>query len=136
MNALRFRFAITTIVLGVKSAIPAIAVGYGNPPAGVAEPAVITSLNQAVSQGMAFNRRFQSAGIDTVVDIYGQVQDDGKGAPPANPARALTAPESAEQNFGNMDTPDHNFLKAIKLSNRVAAGVNDFADQLPEDASQ
>lgn len=134
MNALRFRFTISSIVLGVKSPIPALAVGYGNAAAACSEPAVITSLNQAVSQGMAFNRRFQSVGIDTVIDIYGQVQDDGKGTPPAAPARPLTTAEQAEQVFGNLDTPDHNYLKAIKLSNRVAAGTSDLVDQLPEDA--
>lgn len=87
----------------------------------------IFSLNKAMSTGSAFNRRFQSAGVDCRFEVYGKVIDyTGNNTPaaPTTPVRALTSAEAAEQLYASVDTPDRGLTQRVHLANKSALGTS------------
>ena len=141
MQKINYRFVIAAqgaagaAILAVGYAPLAATTGFG---ASLSEPAHFTSLSQTIAKAMAFNRRFQSSGVDTRVEVYGMVVDDtsnGKPAAPATPIRALTTPEAAEQVYARIDTPDQGLAQRISLANRSvnATALNpDFAEDVSD----
>ena len=141
MQKINYRFVIAAqgvagaAILAVGYAPLASTTGFG---ASLSEPAHFTSLSQTIAKAMAFNRRFQSSGVDTRVEVYGMVVDDttnGKPAAPATPVRALVAAEAAEQVYARIDTPDQGLTQRIALANRtvgVAALIADFAEDVSD----
>lgn len=73
------------------------------------------SLNQAVSGGMAFVRRFQAVGIDAEVLIYGKPV----GADVAGAMVPLDAAFKGEKLYGNLDTLARGLRQRISQANHV-----------------
>lgn len=126
MQKVNYRFTINnqgvlgTALLAIGYVPGATANGFV---ANINEVAHFTSLSQCIAKAMAFNRRFQSAGVDTRIEVYGQVFDDttgGRPAAPTSPVRALTMLESAEQIYARIDTPDQGLTQRLSLANRNA----------------
>jgi len=122
------------VIYATNGALPdgqILAVGYdGGALATLGETSEITSLNTAVSQAMAFNRRFQASGMDCRAEVYGMPFDDGVGTP-ATPARALLPAEIAEQRFASLDTPDRGLLQRLSLANKPQASGGAALDDYP-----
>lgn len=140
MQKINYRFVIAnqgllgTVLLSVGYTPPAGGFGFA---ANISETAHFTSLSQTIAKAMAFNRRFQSSGVDTRVEVYGTVVDDttgGKPAAPGTPVRALTTAEAAEQTYARIDTPDQGLTQRIALANRTV-GVAALSADFSEDTS-
>jgi len=143
MNAIYYRWAVIKTGGGTGANSVLVAGGYkkADDAAGGGTrlaPTAIKSLNTAISQAMAFNRRFQSGSQDARVEVFGQIFDTNNAADallsglpddnrprPANRVRELqisgTPPleEAREQVYARVDTPDHDLLKVVHLSNRA-----------------
>lgn len=134
---LHYRWAIITQGAG---GIPLVTFGYApTVPGATGEETVITSLNQAVNEGMAMLRRFQSSGKDCRLEVFGKPVDDtdanrGHVAAPANPLRALTAGEQDEQVFARIDTPELGLRDALRYANKSGGSSVTLRGDTAEDA--
>lgn len=146
MNRIYYRWSVLKPGAGTGINDRIVSGGYSKPNDRIGggliiPPKPLRSLSVAVSQSMAFNRRFQAAGQDARIEVFGQVfdtnneadrllsglPDDGRPRP-TNRVRELqlsgTPPleEAREQNYARMDTPERDLLHVIALSNRDSTG--------------
>lgn len=144
MNRIYYRWSVIKTGAGTGLNDRVISAGYKKAGdalvgGGVTLPAkAITSLNTAVNQAMAMNRRVQADGLDTRLEVFGQVFDTNNEADrllsglsddlkprPANRIRELqisgTPPldEAREQVYARLDTPEFYLKEVINLSNRA-----------------
>ena len=121
-----------------------VAIGYAPPGASNGSAAAqaytkhYTSLGQAISAAMAWNRRYQRDAIDTKVTVYGTIVDDttnGLAAAPADGAAqyTLTGGDKAEQTFAVIDTPDLEATEKINAANRLPTNGGAFDTGFPSE---
>lgn len=108
---------------------------------GLDESVYFNSLGEAVTQGLALNRRWQQNGRDCRFKVFGTIVDDTTNGKPAAPADGaglytLTGGDKAEQLFIDGDTPDQEYTKKINAANRILATVTGgFGTSQPEDVA-
>lgn len=119
-----FRVVITQAAPGTAVGTVLIELDYGDD-----EAPRFPSLNSAVSSGLSFVRRYQSAGIDAEAQVYGKVI----GADADAPVRALVAGEAAEKLYAHIDTPGKGLLQRIGLANREAAATAELDPDIEPD---
>lgn len=117
---MRYRVEIRNAAAGIPAGTLLVAIN--------ADYSKKVGLNKAVSDAMAFVRRFQSAGIDAEAVVFGKPV----GADEAGTANPLDAAQQAEQTYATVDTPGKGLLQRISAANTAAAAADLDPDVAPD----